>query len=78
MQKWELTCQIVNITEKGFSGRINVSMVWTEKDKANGKTDWDKLTALANNGWELVSVTAITYGEGYTGTLLYTFKRPKE
>ena len=77
MQKWELTTKLVDISKVAIGGpRPELSKLWTEKNKKTGKTEWDVLQELANDGWELVSVTPITYGGG-TGQVLYTFKRLK-
>ncbi|MCX6083292.1 MAG: DUF4177 domain-containing protein [Chloroflexi bacterium] len=75
--RWQLQTHAVNIVKVGFTvPEINPTFIWERKDK-EGKTDWDKLNKLANDGWELVSVTPIvTAHSGQTFQLLYTFKRP--
>ena len=85
MIKWELAARYALI-EDG-----EPSSIWTKKDKG-GSTEWDSLLKLANEGWELVSVTPVTSATYYwqlygvrdaggwassTRCLLYTFKRPK-
>ena len=76
MPKWQihtyLSCELLSLPIK-----VNASLVWTRKDKNTGKTDFDKLQELSAQGWELVSVTPITF-TGSTRELLYTFKRPIE
>ena len=60
MIQWELSAQSVYIDTGGrFSVNVDPSAVWTVKGK-NGKTSWDNLTAMADEGWELVSVTPIS------------------
>ena len=78
MTQWQLYTKYVSIYSKGISG-LEPSLLWTRKDPKTGKTDWDELTALAAEGWELVSVTPIAdeASGGRTRLLLYTFKRPK-
>ncbi len=79
MTQWELTTLFAYIDTGGrLSVNIDPSAVWTVKGK-DGKTSWDKLVAMANEGWELVSVTPISASTSaaYTSYLLYTFKRPK-
>jgi hypothetical protein len=75
MKKWELTTLYGDIK----SGHVpEPSKIWTIKDE-KGMTTWDKLTKLANEGWELVSVTPINRKEiegSSTAFLLYTLKRP--
>ena len=70
MQKWELYILPCGL---GFGG--NVNDIWSKKDKKSGKTQWDTLTDLAADGWELIDATPITFG-GTTSEILYTFKRP--
>lgn len=78
MTKWELSTLYANIDTGGrMSVNIDPSAVWTVKGK-DGKTWWDKIAAMADEGWKLVSVTPINASSsGYTSYLLYTFKRPK-
>jgi len=75
-----LSTYYVDIDTGGFSVNVDLSVLWTRKDKKTGKTAWDELKELATKGWELVSVTPIvtSISSGYTKYLLYTFKRPKE
>ena len=75
MKKWELkTC----LSGKIYSvGGESIEKVWKEQDERTGKTTWNVLEGIAKEGWELVSVTAIT-SNGGTIRLLYTFKRPIE
>ncbi len=78
MTQWELNTYHVNIGMSTFNP--TPSFVWTEKNKKTGKTAWDDLTAMAADGWELVSVTPISgsnSGLSFTTYLVYTFKRPK-
>ena len=56
---------------------LDASELWTRKGRNTSKTDWDELKAMANDGWELVSVTPPTIAGGATTSILYTFKRPK-
>jgi hypothetical protein len=72
MQKWELFTRSYGL---GLGG--NVTDIWHKKDKKTGKTEWDELTKLASEGWELIDVTSITIG-GTASEILYTFKRPVE
>lgn len=70
MQKWELHLQTAWINK-----HTSASDIWTEKDKKTGKTAWDLLQAAAAEGWELVSVTPVNHS-GFTGEILFSFKRP--
>jgi DNA invertase Pin-like site-specific DNA recombinase len=78
MTKWELKSMVCSISSEGFIGGRDVSVIWSQKDRNTGKTNWDELKEIANDGWELVSVTPIASNQGTTIDLLYTFKRPKE
>jgi len=73
MQKWELMTFVTDY----ITGRGGVTSIWSVKDKKTGLTEWDQLTKLANEGYELVSVTPINH-QGWTYEVLYTFKRPIE
>ena len=74
MVKWELKTYEADIRD--FFNKPVPSILW-KTDKKTIKTAWDELQEMANDGWELVSVTPINYDNGHTGILLYTFKRPK-
>ena len=76
MARWELTMFVSWAAWGGVLGAADASNIWTKKDK-QGKTEFDKLQELANDGWELVSVVPIAINEGETTHLLFTFKRPK-
>lgn len=75
MVKWELTTYLAYIQE-GVLNTVMPTVIWRKKKEDTGKTAWEELNALANEGWELVSVTPVTCSEN-TKYLLYTFKRPK-
>jgi hypothetical protein len=80
VQKWEYNTYQVLIRTKGVSPQTDPSLVWTRKDK-DGQTSWDTIARMGTEGWELVSVTAVTENvtlSSYTNYLLYTFKRPLE
>lgn len=76
--RWEYNAVQVFIRTAGLVPQTDPSLVWTRKDK-NGGTYWDSIQDLGADGWELVSVTAVTENtssSSYTNYLLYTFKRP--
>ena len=80
VQKWEYNTYQVLIRTSGLTAQTDPSLVWTRKDK-DGKTSWDTIVRMGTEGWELVSVTAVTENltlSSYTNYLLYTFKRPLE
>jgi hypothetical protein len=52
------------------------SNIWTQRYTGR-TTDYDEIMKLAEDGWELVSVTPLSKS-GRTHKLLYTFKRPIE
>ncbi len=70
MTKWQLTTYLAREFRHSIEG------FWLVKNKKTGKTDWINIQELANQVWELVSVTPITVWQGRTDCLLYTFKRP--
>lgn len=74
MTKWELASYVAH---GGMIGPIDISSLYTNKDKKTGKTAWNDLTDMAADGWELVSVTPISLG-GTTTSVLFSFKRPQE
>lgn len=61
---------------------VSASNIWSGVLKGNdGKTSWDQVKAFGQQGWELVSVTAISdrlpfTDVSYTKELLFCFKRP--
>jgi hypothetical protein len=76
--KWEYNTYQVLIRTSGAIPKTDPGLVWMRKDK-DGKTSWDTITGMGAEGWELVSVTAVTENltlSSYTSYLLYTFKRP--
>lgn len=77
MQTWEIYSYSASLYAGSLLGPVSSSRVWTGKDKT-GKTQWDYLTEIASQGWELVSVTPINNKDGSTFELLFTFKRPIE
>ena len=74
MSKWELTMFTGWAHERNKG--IDASLLWTVKDK-DGKSAFDKVNAMAAEGWELVSVTPMDEN-GWTHQVLFTFKRPLE
>ena len=79
MTKWELKSKTVGIMESTLlAPKVDPFRVHTQKDK-DGRSAWEYLKALADEGWELVSVTPITgyagSGVALTAHLMYTFRR---
>ncbi len=80
-QKWEYTCCFGSVRKvpKGLApSYADPSKLWLEKNK-EGKTTWDVVNEYGQNGWEMVSATAIADNTGdnsYTESVLFTFKRP--
>ena len=87
MQKWEYNMFSSDVRRRkkgGMLGKIEEGcyLIWNDKNDA-GKTDFDKITEMGLNGWELVSVTPVAvYASpnmsGATYEILFTFKRPIE
>ena len=59
MIQWELTTLVASIATGERFSVIDPCAVWTVKEE-DGKTAWDRLVAMADEGWELVSVTPIS------------------
>jgi hypothetical protein len=80
MQKWEIKAEVVHILKISFlaPAESSATHLWEIEDK-KGETGLGRVTKLAEDGWELVSVTPINGGPaGMTHQLLFTFKRPLE
>ena len=81
-QKWEYTAVTTNIRDsKGKKVYSRAVQRFRQKKSKDGKTTWDNIINLGEEGWELVSVTPITGNNAdwsYTTYLVYTFKRPIE
>jgi hypothetical protein len=54
----------------------DVGKIWEEKGQ-DGKTNWDRIQHLGEDGWELVSCFPITTGEGATTEVSWVFKRQR-
>jgi hypothetical protein len=87
--KWKYTAYLspirVSIGKNNYGFELfgsDASILWKEKSE-DGKTSWNHLSDLGENGWELISVTPIAGGGDYesgsiyTDALLFTFKKPE-
>jgi hypothetical protein len=60
MLTWQYNAHVGDVIDpKDLYLTTRVSLIWEMKDKS-GKTSWDKIQEMGNEGWELVSVTPIT------------------
>lgn len=75
MQKWQYSAIASNNTGASIAGKTSKGL-WRKKNR-DGKTDWDIIREMGQDGWELISATPITFG-GTTLEVLFTFKRPIE
>lgn len=79
MQKWEITAIVCkNIFTTGLNPVLDGTQLWNRKIKGEDKTEWEMITCLAQQGWELICVTPLTGRTGWTDQLLFTFKRPAD
>lgn len=69
MQKWEIDFFVIPVNQV-------CSRIWTEKG-SDGLSSYEKINKLAEDGWELISVTPVSgMFAGRTSEILFTFRRP--
>ncbi len=73
MSTWEYA---VRFSKIGGAFGPNVNKVWEQRGK-DGKTDWEGISQLGKEGWELVNSFTITDILGSTVQIVWVFKRPK-
>jgi hypothetical protein len=56
------------------SGVPQISSIWRQR-YADGTTDWDHITRMGREGWEMVSAFPVT-GNGSTLYVTFIFRRP--
>jgi len=56
------------------SGVPQIASIWRQR-YADGTTDWDHITRMGQEGWEMVSAFPVT-GNGSTLYVTFIFRRP--
>jgi hypothetical protein len=54
----------------------DMGKIWGDKGP-DGKTDWDRVQRLGEEGWELVNCFPVASGEGGTAEVAWVFKRQR-
>ncbi len=54
----------------------DATALWNRKYE-DGSTDWDTITKIGDEGWEMVNAFPVARRDGRTTAIVFVFKRPQ-
>ncbi len=74
--KWEYRIAVTGELPGYVEDIPDATAMWKRKYK-DGSTDWDTVTRIGDEGWEMVNAFPVARPDGRTTAIVFVFKRPQ-